>query len=163
MSVALLARIARDVAGISALKLESVPAAPKIEALVAKLNHAAADSARPAVLGGSGGVNFYEELESGAEGTIPGAAIPEVFVEIQRLHSEGERQAAQALFERYRPLLLLGGDTLDSFLHAQVQLLRRRGVARSGKALREPHQDIDASLDRQIEALADELGVEKAN
>ena len=87
---------------VCALKIEAVPPAPKV-GRVAALDHAGV-----AVLGGAGGIDFWHELERGADGTVPGVAMAELFLAVQAHHDAGDRDAARRLFNRHLPLIALG-------------------------------------------------------
>jgi 4-hydroxy-tetrahydrodipicolinate synthase len=151
MSAELLARLGREVPGVEALKIETVPPAPKVGA-VAALDHGSA-----AVLGGAGGLDFYHELERGADGTVPGAGLAELFLEVQRLHRSGSRDAARRLFNRYLPILSIPNRGLDAFFAAQLRILERRGLVRSTR-LRAP-ANVDPQLAGEVDAVLDDLGI----
>lgn len=155
MSAELLARLGREVEGVEALKIETVPPAPKVGA-VATLDHGGA-----AVLGGAGGIDFYHELERGADGTVPGAAMAELFLEVQRLHRAGDRAGARRLFNRYLPILSIPNRGLDAFFAAQLRILERRGLVRSTR-LRAP-ATVDPLLAGEVDALLDDLGIGERN
>jgi 2-keto-3-deoxy-L-arabinonate dehydratase len=152
MSDALLGRLAREIEGVIAVKVETMPPAPKVSAVVAQVGGAAS------VLGGAGGVDFVHELERGALGTIPGAALPELFVAVWRLFRAGRRAEARSLFSRFLPLLMLTARTSDVFLFSQKEILRRRGILLSAR-LRAPSERIDSDLLRELETLLNELGL----
>ena len=98
-SVDLIARLAGEVDQIKSIKMEDPPTPRK----VTEIRERAPEDLR--VFGGLGGVFLYEELARGADGTMTGFAFPAVLVEIQRLYARGETDAAQAVFERYLPLI----------------------------------------------------------
>ena len=151
MSAELLARLGREVPGVAALKIETVPPAPKVGA-VAALDHGTA-----AVLGGAGGLDFYHELERGADGTVPGSGLAELFVEVQRLHRAGDRDGARRLFNRYLPILSIPNRGLDAFFAAQLRILERRGLVRSTRL--RPPANVDPQLAREVDVLMDDLGI----
>ena len=151
MSAELLARIGREIAGVAAIKIETVPPAPKV-GVVAALDHGDA-----AVLGGAGGIDFYHELERGADGTVPGVAMAELFIAVHALHRAGDRAAARRLFNRYLPILAIPNRGLDSFFAAQLQILARRGIVRRTRP-RSP-ASVDPLLPGEVDALLDDLGI----
>jgi 4-hydroxy-tetrahydrodipicolinate synthase len=152
MSDHLLGRLANEIELVVAVKVETMPPAPKVSAAVARVGGAAS------VLGGAGGVDFVHELERGARGTIPGAALPELFVSVWRHFRAGRLAAARADFNRFLPLLALSARTADTFLYTQKEILRRRGILPSAR-LRAPAERIDAELMRELDALLEELGL----
>jgi 4-hydroxy-tetrahydrodipicolinate synthase len=132
-----------------------MPPAPKVGA-VAVLDHGTA-----AVLGGAGGLDFYHELERGADGTVPGSGLAELFIEVQRLHRAGSRDAARRLFNRYLPILSIPNRGLDAFFAAQLRILERRGLVRSTR-LRAP-ANVDPLLAAEVDALMDDLAIGEAS
>ena len=127
MSAELLARLGREVPGVEAVKIETVPPAPKVGA-VAALDHGSA-----AVLGGAGGLDFYHELERGADGTVPGSGMAELFIEVQRLHRAGDRAGGATAVQP------LPADPLDP-------------EPRAGRVLRGPAADPRAARPGPIDA-----------
>lgn len=150
MGPELLARIAREVPQVCALKIEAMPPAPK----VGKVAHL--DRAGVALLGGAGGIDFWHELMRGADGTVPGAAMAELFVAVQRHHGAGAHDAGRTLFTRHLPLLSLAARDGDTFFAVQLELLRRRGIVRSTR-LRSPSGS-DPALLGELEVLLADLG-----
>lgn len=154
MAPELLARIAREIDLVAAVKVESVPPAPKVGAVAAIIGDAAT------VLGGAGGSDFMHELMRGARGTIPGAAMPELFVAVWRLFDAGKVAEARCLFNRYLPLFALTGRTMDLFLYTQKELLRRRGILPSAR-MRLPAERIDPDYTRELDAMVSDLGLDE--
>lgn len=152
MPAELLARLGREVPGVAAIKIETMPPAPKVGAVVA-LDHGPA-----AILGGAGGIDFYHELERGADGTVPGVAVAELFVAIQARHGAGDRDGARRLFHRYLPLLSIASRGGDTFFAVQLEILRRRGIVRQ-TAIRAP-SDIDPGLAGELAVLLDDVGID---
>ncbi len=148
--VAVLARIAIKVEGVVAVKAEAAPTAPKIRTL------ADAIGGHAAVLGGAGGFDFYNELERGASGTIPGAALPELFVKVFELHRGGQRAESRSLLHRLLPLLSLGLRGHDAYCHTQKEVLRRRGIFPSVR-VRTPAELPDEDFVRELTQAIDEI------
>jgi len=153
MSAELLARMGREIPGVDALKIETVPPAPKVGA-VAAIEHGQA-----AVLGGAGALDFYHELERGADGTVPGVGMAELFIAVQARHRAGDRDGARRLFNRYLPLLAVRARSLDTFFAAQLRILARRGIVRR-TAIRPP-ASVDPLLAGEVDALLDDLVIGK--
>ena len=150
MSDALLARLAAEIDLVVAIKVETVPPAPKVGAVVARVGSTAA------VLGGAGGADFVHELGRGALGTIPGAALPELFVFVWQKFRAGNVTAARACFNRFLPLLALSGRTMDTFLFTQKEILRRRGILPSAR-LRTPSERLDAGYLTELNTMLTDL------
>lgn len=150
MSEDLLARLAREIDLVVAVKIEALPPAPKVGAVAARIGDAAS------VLGGAGGIDFAHELARGAHGTIPGAALPELFVAVYNHARTGNHPAARTLFNRYLPLLALSSRTMDTFLFTQKEILRRRGILPTAP-MRRPSEQFDAEYLRELDTLLGDL------
>lgn len=98
LSPNLIARLANEVTGIVGIKLEEPPVLVKTSTVLAA-------APQLAVLGGLGGVYFYEELQRGAVGIMTGFAYPEVLLEIWQLYTAGKHEQAAQMFDHYCPLL----------------------------------------------------------
>ena len=156
LSVDVLEELVDSVPGIVALKIESVPSAPKIGAVARRI------AGRVSVLGGNGGGDFYHELRRGSDGTVPGAGFPEAFIDVWKIHLAGDGPAARAAFGRLLPLINLSQRSLDTFLWVQKECLRRRGVLRS-TGLRAPGAGPDPDLSGELDDLLHDLDVEWAD
>lgn len=154
MSPELLASIAAEVPGVVAVKIEAVPPAPKV-GRVAALDHGDA-----AILGGAGGIDFWHELQRGADGTVPGVAMAELFLAVQALHDAGDADGSRRLFNRHLPLIALATRDMDTFFAVQHQLLMARGITSRG-GMRSPH-GADPGLAAEVEVLLSDLGISGA-
>jgi 4-hydroxy-tetrahydrodipicolinate synthase len=148
----LLAELARTIEQVVAIKVESIPPAPRVGA-VANLvgNHAT-------VLGGAGGIDFMHELLRGGQGTIPGAAHPELFTYVWNRFRAGEIAEARRCFNRFLPLLALMWRSLDHFLYAQKVVLHRRGVIGPAR-LRTPSEAIDPGFMGELDQMLADLEI----
>lgn len=119
---ALAARIADSADHAWCLKVETAPIPPRVAEAVAIAG------SRLTVFGGAGGNFFVEELRRGSRGTMPGSAIPAVFVHVWNLFNAGRVDEAQTTFGRYATLLnlLSQGSGIAFYLYKEV--LRLRGV-----------------------------------
>lgn len=151
MSAGLLAGLGRDLAEVAAIKIETMPPAPKV-GQVAALPHG-----RAAILGGAGGIDFYHELERGADGTVPGVAMAELFVAVAARHALGDRDGARRLFNRYLPLLAIATRGGDTFFAVQLAILQRRGIVRRTRI--RPPSDVDPRLAAEVATLLDDLAI----
>jgi 2-keto-3-deoxy-L-arabinonate dehydratase len=152
LSPELLLRLAHEVELVVALKVEAEPSAPKIGRIVRALD------SDVSVLGGGAGLDLLHELERGAHGTMPGAALADAFLRVWRLHQAERRKEARREFDRLLPLLVLGTRTLDTFLFVEKEILRRRGVFSTAR-LRLPAQPPDPELRAELDKLLDTLDV----
>lgn len=107
-------------AGVEVLvKVESKPAGPLISQLTA--------GGMP-VLVGKGGLGFFEGLERGAIGVMPGCSLADRFVAILDLYARGEKEQAFEAHNRIVPCLTYVDQSLEFFLAAEKYLLARRGM-----------------------------------
>jgi len=148
----LLAELATSIELVASIKIESIPPAPRVGA-VAKLvgEHAT-------VLGGAGGIDFMHDLQRGGQGTIPGAAHPELFSYIWSRFKAGDVAEARRCFNRFLPLLALMWRSLDHFLLAQKVVLHRRGVLGTAR-LRTPSEQIDPEFIAELDQMLSDLGI----
>jgi 2-keto-3-deoxy-L-arabinonate dehydratase len=152
LSPELLLRLGHEVEQVVALKVEAEPSAPKIGRIVKGLD------SDVAVLGGGAGLDLLHELERGAHGTMPGAALADAFMRIWTLHRGDHRKEARREFDRLLPLLVLGTRSLDTFLFVEKEILRRRGVFSTAR-LRLPAVPADPELGAELDKLLDALAV----
>ena len=103
------------------LKVETPPTPPR----VAEAVQACGD--RLTVFGGAGGNFFVEELRRGSRGTMPGSAIPEVFVQVWDLYNAGHVEQAQETFARYATLLNLLSQGTGILFYLYKEVLRSAG------------------------------------
>jgi 4-hydroxy-tetrahydrodipicolinate synthase len=99
LPVEFLARLSEHLPPGSVVKLEDVPAAPKI-ARLRELTDAYV------IFGGLGGVSLLDELAAGDAGTMTGFALPEVLVEIVAAFLQGEVETARRICRDYLPLIV---------------------------------------------------------
>lgn len=98
LSPELIGRLANEVPGIVGIKLEEPP-------VLVKTSQVLDLAPQLAVLGGLGGVYFFEELQRGAVGIMTGFAFSEVLLEIFELYTSGDEAGAARVFDHYCPLL----------------------------------------------------------
>ena len=156
MSVDLLESLVDEIPGIIALKIETLPSAPKVGAVARRLG------GRVSVLAGAGGGDFYHELRRGADGTVPGAGFPEAFIDVWHAHKRGGQEASRRAFNRLLPLISLSLRSVDTFLWIQKECLRRRGVLRTS-SLRMPSSALDPELTAELDDLLSDLAFEWAS
>lgn len=145
MAPRLLARMAASIEQVHYLKLEDAPSAVK----TGRVREIAGDSL--VILGGLGGVFFFEELQQGAAGTMTGFAYPEVLVDIYRLHSAGDVEGAAEMFYRYLPLIRFEFQP-GIALGVRKEIYRRRGAIRTATA-RQPFTPLDKGTLQELSSL----------
>jgi 4-hydroxy-tetrahydrodipicolinate synthase len=150
MSPPFLAELAEAVPSARTLKLEDPPLMQKIRAIRELTD-------RLQILGGLGGMYLLEELESGCAGTMTGFAFTEILVAVFNRFQEGRRDAAEAIFDRYLPLIRYENQAVIN-LTLRKELLRRRGAI-SCAALREPFAPVDKGTGPEIDAIFRRVGI----
>lgn len=118
-------QIARECENVLYIKEEVRPTPSRIADLVRQ----AGDTL--VVFGGAGGGYFIEEMERGAQGTMPGCSQPEAFVRTWDLSQKGEVSEARRMLERTQRLARVSGMMRDGFFHVHKELLRQRGIIRT--------------------------------
>jgi 4-hydroxy-tetrahydrodipicolinate synthase len=134
MTPDMLARLAEQIPTARTLKLEDPPLMEKISAIRARTD-------KYAIFGGLGGMFLLEELARGAEGTMTGFAFTEILVAVYQAWRAGDRARAEAIFDRYLPLIRYENQPVIN-LSIRKALLHRRG-AMDTPLLRPPFTPID--------------------
>jgi 4-hydroxy-tetrahydrodipicolinate synthase len=149
-SAPLLAAMADQLPNLKVLKLEDPPLMQKIGAIRALTN-------RYAIFGGLGGMFFLEELYRGAAGTMTGFAFTEILVAVYEAYRSGQVTQAEAIFDRYLPLIRFENQQVIN-LPIRKELLYRRGAIAT-PLLRDPFTPIDADTHREIDAVLRRVGI----
>lgn len=129
---------------VVALKLEAPPTVPKIEAVVREV------PSEVPVFGGAGGQDYFYELLSGAQGTMPGAAFPGPFQEITDAQRSGDIDGARSMFGAVLPLIAMSRRSSDIMCYTHKEIMRRRGIIGTA-LLRGPSAHLPESVDRDID------------
>jgi 4-hydroxy-tetrahydrodipicolinate synthase len=138
LPVGLLARLAAEAPNLRHFKIEVPQAAAKVRQLI-QLGGASIEGA----FGGEEAVSLIAELDAGAAGTMPGSTIPEVLVDVVRLHRAGDREAAVAIWDRWLPLITYENKLCG--LQAAKVLLAEGGVIGSS-AVRAPLRPLPVEI-----------------
>ena len=135
------------------LKVEVPPTLPRFN----KLKNIS-DGELPVPFGGAGGLFMIEEMRRGSKGTMPVAAIPEIFVKTFNLWEEGKEVEAEKYFHKHIPLIRTLGQGLGIWNWLPKYILKKKGIFSEALA-REPSlkPDMDQiyELDRLMEGLED--------
>lgn len=150
MSPDMLARLAERIPAARTLKLEDPPLMEKISAIRARTD-------KFAIFGGLGGMFLLEELARGAEGTMTGFAFTEILVAVYQAWQAGDRARAEALFDRYLPLIRYENQPVIN-LSIRKALLYRRGVIAT-PLLRPPFTPIDLTTLDEISWVLARVGI----
>ena len=148
MSAALLARLAHEVEGVAAFKVEGQPVTQRLSAVRALVG-----DARP--LYSAAGTSFVQELERGSSGMMTGYPYPEVIAETLALFHAGDAAGANALWDHMMPLTAM--DARPGLMWAvRKEILKRRGLI-DHATVRDPAPAIDAATRDEIGQLIDRL------
>ncbi|MEV1329437.1 dihydrodipicolinate synthase family protein [Micromonospora costi] len=138
--------------GVTSVKVESPPTAPKVAAVVA----ARADD-RFAVLGGQNAQFCLEEYARGAIGTMPACEFPDLLGPVLADWQAGRHADARAAFARLLPLILFGlQQGIAWAVHKEV--LVRRGLI-ADATVRSPARPLDPASRDSLAAILADLGL----
>lgn len=130
LSAPFLARLAAEIPLVSYLKIEMPGAANKLRELI-RLAGASIDGP----FDGEESITLMPDLDAGATGTMPSAAIPDVLGNVVDLFLDGHRDAAITLYERHLPLI--NYENKQCGLRATKALMKEGGIIQS-EAVRHP-------------------------
>ena len=150
LSPELVGRLAQ-IDAVKCIKLEDPPTGTKTTA-VRKL---APDLG---IVGGLGGMFFFEELERGADGMMTGFSYPEVLVAIYRAYTRGDRDEAARIFYNACPILRYEFQP-GVGLALRKEVYRQRGAIGSA-FVRHPGAQIDDQLRAELARCLEFCGLE---
>ena len=151
MSPQALAQIAEAIPNARYLKLEDPPLMQKIDAI-----RGCTDKFE--IFGGLGGMFLLEELGRGASGTMTGFAFTEILVAVYEAFKDGQKREAEAIFDKYLPLIRFENQPVIN-LTIRKALLQRRGAIANATP-REPYNPIDAGTEAEIDWLLKRVGID---
>ncbi len=151
MSPQALAQIAEAIPNARYLKLEDPPLMQKIDAI-----RGCTDKFE--IFGGLGGMFLLEELGRGASGTMTGFAFTEILVAVFEAFKDGRQREAEAIFDKYLPLIRYENQPVIN-LTIRKALLKRRGAI-ADSTPREPYNPIDAGTLAEIDWLLKRVGID---
>lgn len=135
--------------GVTSVKVEAPPTAPKVAAV------ASAVDGGFAVLGGQNSFFVLEEYAAGAVGTMPACEFVDPLREVLDLWAAGDQAGARAAFTRLLPLIRFGMQGPIAWaVHKEV--LVRRGIIATA-AVRSPAAPLDARSAEWLGGLLDDL------
>ena len=153
MSPAVLAQIAEAIPNARYLKLEDPPLMQKIDAI-----RVCTDKFE--IFGGLGGMFLLEELGRGASGTMTGFAFTEILVAVYEALRAGDGCRAEAIFDKYLPLIRFENQPVINLTIRKTLLQRRGAIAEAGP--RPPYHRIDAGTEAEIDWILRRVGIEDA-
>ena len=150
MSPAVLAQIADAIPNARYLKLEDPPLMQKIDAIRQETD-------KFEIFGGLGGMFLLEELQRGASGTMTGFAFTEILVAVYEAFKAGRLAEAEAIFDRYLPLIRYENQPQINLTIRKAILHRRGAIAEATP--RQPFNPIDAGTLDEINWLLRRVGI----
>jgi 4-hydroxy-tetrahydrodipicolinate synthase len=148
MTPGVLRRIITENPSCVMVKHEDWPGLEKISAL---RNFEKDGMRHVSILCGNGGAFLDFEVERGADGAMTGYAFPDMLVDLVRLSSTGQRDAAHDLFDAHLPLLRYEGQPAAG-LAVRKYVMARRGIIASD-AQRKPGLGMSATAKAEVEYL----------
>jgi 4-hydroxy-tetrahydrodipicolinate synthase len=145
-------KLAENAQGRLYVKVESKPAGPLISVLT---------DCGLKVLAGRGGLAFFEALERGAVGVMPGCSLADRFVEIYNHYVQAHKTAAFELHNHIIPYLSFVDQSTEMFLACEKYFLKKRGLITRDRCRRPDFQVQDVHrqvLDRYCQMLAPQEG-----
>lgn len=100
LSLPFLARMAKEIAKVSYLKIETPQTADKLRAVIA-----AAGDSLDGPFDGEESITLMADLDAGATGTMPSATLPDLIKPVLTAFAAGDRPAAMAQYNRILPLI----------------------------------------------------------
>lgn len=149
MTVALVARLLKELPGVDFLKEETL-LAPQVMTSVRE----AAGNALRGVMGGMGGWFLPEEYRRGACGTMPACEVADIHVVIWDALEQGKHDVARELHTQLLPLL--NYEAMYSFA-IYKEVLVRRGVITSSRTRIPGTPKLDAENNRELNRILRDL------
>jgi len=149
LSVAFLARLAREVPLVRYFKIEVPQAAAKLRALI--------DAGGGAIAGpfdGEESITLMADLDAGATGTMPSALLPDLIKAVLEHHRAGRRSEAAAAYARILPLINF--ENRQCGLRAAKTVMMEGGVIASD-AVRHPLEPLHPATRAGLLELAREV------
>ena len=148
LSVAFMARLAREVPQVCYFKIEVPNAAAKLRALIE-----AGGAAIRGPFDGEESITLMADLDAGATGTMPSALLPDLIRPVLAHHREGERAAAKSAYARILPLINF--ENRQCGLRATKTVMMEGGVIKSD-AVRHPLEALHPATRKGLLELARE-------
>jgi 4-hydroxy-tetrahydrodipicolinate synthase len=155
MTPAVIRRIVAGNPACAMLKHEDWPGLEKISQLRAW--EKAGEMRRIAILTGNNALFLDFEMERGADGANTGYCFPDMLVDVVRMSSAGERDAAHDLFDAHLPLIRYEQQPGPG-LAVRKYVMMRRGIIASD-TLRKPGAALTATARAEVDYLLARLSI----
>lgn len=154
LSAPMISRIMKEHPSCVMLKAEDWPGLEKISTI--RNLQAAGDLRKFSILTANGGLFLDFEPERGSDGAMTGYAFPDTLVELDRLHREGERDAAHDLFDAHLPLIRFEQQQGVGLAVRKYVLMRRGAIA--SDVQRSPRSSLTPTGRSEVDYLLERLG-----
>jgi 4-hydroxy-tetrahydrodipicolinate synthase len=151
LSVALLAKMAREIENVSYFKIETAGAATKLRELIA-----AGGSAIEGPWDGEEAITLMADLDAGATGSMTGGGYPDGIRQIMDPWMAGDRAGAKAAYARLLPLINYENRQCGL---ATAKILMKAGGIITSDALRHPQRPVPEAAKAGLLELARDLDV----
>lgn len=112
--------LSENAKNIRYVKTEAVPVAKSVAGLLSLESFS--------VFGGNTGLYFWDLLEAGGTGMIPGCEVSAQLVKVYEAYQKGDRLKARKVFHSLLPLFVFEIQTLDFFVACTKEILCQRGI-----------------------------------
>ncbi len=146
MSVALLARLAREIEQVKLFKIETPQAAAKIRALLV-----AGGDAIEGPFDGEEAITLMADMDAGATGSMTSATLPDLIRPAIAAHLAGDRATARAIYKDVLPLINF--ENRQCGWRASKVVMQEGGVIKSDH-VRHPTRPLHADTRRELLELA---------
>ena len=126
LSIAFLARLAKEIDGVAYFKIETPQAAAKLRALIR-----AGGEAIEGPFDGEEAITLMADLDAGATGTMPSALLPDLLTPVVDAHRDGRRDEAADAYARVLPLI--------NYENRQCGLRACKAAMKAGGVIRSDH------------------------
>jgi 4-hydroxy-tetrahydrodipicolinate synthase len=151
LSVALLAKMAREIENVAYFKIETAGAATKLRELIA-----AGGEAIEGPWDGEEAITLMADLDAGATGSMTGGGYPDGIRQIMDPWMAGDRTAAKAAYARFLPLINYENRQCGL---ATAKILMKAGGIIASDALRHPQRPVPEPAKSGLLELARDLDV----
>ncbi len=148
MSVALLARLVRELPQIASIKQEAVPTAPKIRALTAAMKEREVP-----ILTGLGALYGLFDLEAGSSGFNTGFAFPEALMAMVKSARAADWKRVREIYARFLPLIVF---EQQPGVAVRKEILRLRGAI-GAATVRHPGASLNQATAHQLRKLLEAM------
>ena len=143
-------RLQKECPNIIYYKIECKPAGPYVTNLT-KLT-----DGKMKIFVGNAGFQFIECSDRGAIGAMPGCSMYDVYLDMYRKYTEGDRQGAIEVHNRLLPMLNHIRQNVEQIISFEKRILARRGIIKTPYC-RKPSYDTDEYFDRIFDEFYGEM------